>query len=247
MTIVRRGKKEMDNNRKGFTLVELLAVIVILAILMVSAGAGVMSVMNNSKINSFRNEVLTAIDSANRMYSEVSTLGDASLLKTSSDNAYSGMCVTLSGLVNNGFLEKDLTNYGGVVLIEVPYDGGKTLYNVWMHNNQYGVDGLEKDFVSKAKFKKDNNTTGTFATSGYTYSGDTAVATPSTSTGAGNGIGIVTRIEGIKEIVKLAQGAEINLQSVDKTPTLHSIASARGGAGSGRTYTSIKCINAKLS
>ena len=40
-------------NKKGFTLVELLAVIVILAILMVSAGAGVMSTMNNSKINTY--------------------------------------------------------------------------------------------------------------------------------------------------------------------------------------------------
>ena len=62
----------MKNNRKGFTLVELLAVIVILAILMVSAGAGVMSTMNNSKINTFKNEALQAVNSAEDMYSDIS-------------------------------------------------------------------------------------------------------------------------------------------------------------------------------
>ena len=64
------------NNRRGFTLVELLAVIVILAILMVSAGAGVMTTMNNSKINTFKNEVLTAVNSAENMYSQISMNGE---------------------------------------------------------------------------------------------------------------------------------------------------------------------------
>ena len=59
-------------NNKGFTLVELLAVIVILAILMVSAGAAVMSTLNNARVNTFKNEALSAISVADNMYTEIS-------------------------------------------------------------------------------------------------------------------------------------------------------------------------------
>ena len=61
----------MKNNRKGFTLVELLAVIVILAILMVSAGAAVMSTLNNARVNTFKNEALSAISVADNLYTEI--------------------------------------------------------------------------------------------------------------------------------------------------------------------------------
>ena len=238
------------NNRRGFTLVELLAVIVILAILMVSAGAGVMATMNNSKINTFKNEVLQVANAASNAYSDISMNSDTAvsnnMLVTSDDGAYQGMCITLSGLVNNGFLEKDLTAYGGVVLVEVPYNGGKTVYNIWMHNNQYGVDGLEKDIVNKMKFDNNMNATSTiFGTTLYTYAG--ASKSTSATGGKGNGKGIVTTLQGIRNIVKKTNGAETGLQSTDKTGvTIHSVTSDRGGQGTGRSYT-LTCINKRVS
>lgn len=228
-------------NRKGFTLVELLAVIVILAILMVSAGAGVMATMNNSKVNTFKNEALTAIDGAKNMYSEISMnmQNSSEFLKASENSDYAGMCVTLSGLVNNGYLDKDIITYGGVILVEVPYDGGETLYNIWMHNSQYGINGIEKNYINKLKFKKDNNTGATDPN--------------------GGGLGIVTELKGIFKYTSLAHTGTSG-ESIDNAKGNNKGASgSSGGAykvtikapgtdrgGTGQTYTDIKCINAQL-
>ena len=229
-------------NKKGFTLVELLAVIVILAILMVSAGAGVMSTMNNSKINTFKNEALQAVNSAEDMYSDISMVSDISVkyLKTSEEGDYQGMCVSLVGLVNNGFLKKDISTYGGMILLEVPYDGGATKYEVWMHNGQYGIYGIEKNSINKLKYKKDNNPSGS-----------------ATGNQAG-GLGIITKLDGLKTYIAPSMGyttkdkavgtawntASNSGKSSAKYASLKSPDASRGGTGN--TYKDIECINANI-
>jgi len=229
-------------NKKGFTLVELLAVIVILAILMVSAGAGVMSTMNNSKINTFKNEALQAVNSAEDMYSDISMVSDISVkyLKTSNEGDYQGMCVSLVGLVNNGFLKKDISTYGGMILLEVPYDGGATKYEVWMHNGQYGIYGIEKNSINKLKYKKDNNPTNT------------------ASSNQAGGLGIITKLDGLKAYIAPSMGftdgakavgsawnnTASNAGSSAKYASLKSPDTSRGGTGN--TYTDIQCINANI-
>ena len=180
-------------NRKGFTLVELLAVIVILAILMVSAGAGVMATMNNSKINTFKNEALAAATAASNMYSEISYNGQSSVdyFVQDKDSNYSAMCVTLAGLVNNGYLDKDIGTYSGVILVEVPFDGSTPKYMIWMHNSHYGINGIEKSYINKLKFKKNNN------------GGESGVT--SAKEISGGKVGIVTELKGIYKIVNYAQ------------------------------------------
>jgi len=179
--------------KKGFTLVELLAVIVILAILMVSAGAGVMATMNNSKINTFKNEALAAATAASNMYSEISYNGQSSVdyFVQDKDSNYSAMCVTLAGLVNNGYLDKDIGTYSGVILVEVPFDGSTPKYMIWMHNSHYGINGIEKSYINKLKFKKNNN------------GGESGVT--SAKEISGGKVGIVTELKGIYKIVNYAQ------------------------------------------
>ena len=183
--------------KKGFTLVELLAVIVILAILMVSAGAGVMATMNNSKINTFKNEALAAANAASNMYSDISMNSErvSAYFKTDKSGSYQAMCVTLAGLVNNGYLDKDISTYGGVILVEVPFDGSGAKYMIWMHNSQYGINGIEKNYINKLKFKKDNN--------GDAEGGDTTSA----SEISGGKVGIVTNLGGINKVINYAQTA----------------------------------------
>ena len=221
-------------NSKGFTLVELLAVIVILAILMVSAGAGVMATMNNSKINTFKNEALTAVNSAENMYSEISMTSSISTeyLKTSKNGDYQGLCVTLSGLYNNGFLNKDLSTYGGLILIEVPYDGTAAKYNVWMHNGQYGIFGVEKNYINKLKYNKNNNPSGT----GITDYGN---------------MGIITKLDGLKSQIRSAMGISDSgtnpVSTVSSNVTVTSItAPTTTRGGSGQQYENIKCINTNI-
>ena len=241
------------DNRRGFTLVELLAVIVILAILMVSAGAGVMTTMNNSKINTFKNEVLTAINSSEDMYSEISMNGEqyAKFIKTSDGDAtHAGMCVTFAGLVNNGFMNKDVTTYGGIVLVEVPFDGGATKYMVWAHNSAYGVPGVEKNKVNKMKFTKGNNSgIATAISTGTNYY---------TLANAGQ-VGIVTNLNGVKSLLAKAYGNASGTGEITKATSCSSTSTAANcnGAtvtlksetsrgGTGNTYTGIKCINVKI-
>ena len=262
-------------NIKGFTLVELLAVIVILAILMVSAGAGVMSTMNNSKINSFKNEILTAINSAEDMYSEISmsttdygTFVASNIAGPDGGGTHSGLCVTFSGLVNNGYLNKDVTTYGGLVLVEVPYDGGATKYMVWAHNSTYGIPGIEKNNINKLKFNKKNNvstgaTGNTSAVGGKMPTTMTSAASTSTaiarnaSTGL---VGVVTNLNGIKSLLRTAYGNDNAMGTVTKSTAttatgtaaaqinakeilLYSPNGNRGGTAN--TYR-LKCINVKL-
>ena len=253
----------MKNNRKGFTLVELLAVIVILAILMVSAGAGVMATMNNSKVNTFKNEVLAAVNAAQNMYSEISMNMDnaSNFLKSDESSEYQALCVTLNGLVNNGYLDKDINTYGGVILVEVPFDGGQTKYMAWMHNSQYGVNGIEKNKINGLKFKKENNTASNGATNATT--GLVAGGTDAATNVNGGGVGVVTKLVGIFKLVSEARtGTTTSAMTKGKLtaptngkydvtttsgPQLHSLISPDGNrGGTGKTYKNIPCINASL-
>ena len=55
-------------NKKGFTLVELLAVIVILSVLMLIALPSVINIMNNARDDAFRDEALSFISAAETQY-----------------------------------------------------------------------------------------------------------------------------------------------------------------------------------
>ena len=242
--------KKIFNNRKGFTLVELLAVIVILAILMVAAGAAVMSTMNNAKVNTFKNEALSAINMATNMYTEISMSADDSgaYLVNSNDSKYKGMCVTLQGLVENGYLDKDLHSGStyGTIIVEVPFDGGATKYSIWTSDGTYGIQGYEKSQISKLKFKNTNNDVSGIGT--YTTSGT----------------GIITKLDGIKKINAAAYSnvttaANINTATVSNQyqfkangsvtvgPKLASVQTIAANGGTGATYSNIICINSKIS
>ncbi len=58
----------MKNNKKGFTLVELLAVIAILAILVIMALPAVLNMFTQARIDTFENEVKTIYRTAQQNY-----------------------------------------------------------------------------------------------------------------------------------------------------------------------------------
>ena len=114
-------------NGKGFTLVELLAVIVILALLVLVATPAVTSIMQKSQKNAFKSEVLSLVNVMETAYTEKSAAGATAFKKdtavhniTVGGKGYKYFCMTLKNLVDGQYIKKDVTNYKGFIAMFVP-------------------------------------------------------------------------------------------------------------------------------
>ncbi len=116
------------NNTNGFTLVELLAVIVVLAIVMVIAVNAVMPTLQDSKTNIFAIEANGAIESAQSYYMNGGATGNADRVLPTSGTR----CVKIKTLVDEGLSDLDPTNYDGYVT--VTKKDKLYLYKVWIHH-----------------------------------------------------------------------------------------------------------------
>lgn len=125
---------------KGFTLVELLAVIVVLAIIMVIAIPNIMRSMDNSKKGTFKVYAQRVLTKAEERYQSDQFLGN------------DPRCYTIEGLDmgQNG-------KYRGKVVINVAALGATPEYFITMSNNAYSVtnasyenvENIEKDGANK--------------------------------------------------------------------------------------------------
>ena len=113
----------MKLNKKGFTLVELLAVIVILAVIMLVAVTAVGPAITNSKKSAF--------------FSSVAAVEDAATLYATSEGITSTRCVTLGTLTSKGHLNNRDKNLTGVVEIKV--SSNKYTYTYWVNNNDFSI------------------------------------------------------------------------------------------------------------
>lgn len=87
-------------NKKGFTLVELLAVIVILAVILTIAVPNMFKIINKSKEDTYNNQVTMIIDAAKKyVVTEEVTVAVSP-----------GTCINLSAIVTAGYLEKTPKN-----------------------------------------------------------------------------------------------------------------------------------------
>lgn len=123
-------KKLNLKNKKGFTLVELLAVIVVLAIIILIAMPSVLSSMEKARKNSFAVEANEVIRAAQTAYADAVMNG-----KVSGNN----ICISYNYL-KNGFLEKHDNNYNGSVLITINTTSGQASYKIYLSNSNYTVD-----------------------------------------------------------------------------------------------------------
>ena len=150
---------------KGFTLVELLAVIVILAVLVLVATPAVTSIMQRSQQNSFKNEVLNMVKEFNTAFTEKSgkkiesktTLTAADAAKTAvynvkttgtSAGSYKYLCMTLKDLVDEQYVKKDLgESYGGYIQMWVPNTGEPIVF-INVTNSAFYLQGKESQINS---------------------------------------------------------------------------------------------------
>lgn len=115
-------------NKKGFTLVELLAVIVVLSVIMLLAVNAIVPRMNSARKNAFVTEAQVYLKAAETWYQNQLLQG-----------VTPARCVTVETL-NNGYVNKDSNKYVGSV--EVKKDAnGKMTYTIWISNDEFQITG----------------------------------------------------------------------------------------------------------
>ena len=129
--------KKLNLNKKGFTLVELLAVIVVLAVIMLLAVNAVIPQMNKARKNAFVTEAQTFIGGA-ETYVLNKQMGGAAV--TDID------CVDLDDLMPEYVEEKE--GYSGIVEISGLSDGNP-VYTIYVTNGKYYINGkTSKDLAA---------------------------------------------------------------------------------------------------
>ena len=142
-------KKLNLKNKKGFTLVELLAVIVVLAIIILIAMPSVMSAMDKAR----RNALITEA-------SEITKIATTAYADDSMGTGITKVCYNLKYLSEQGYLDKNLSGYTGQVGVEVD-SNGKVLTKIWLSNGIYKITTGDIDGASPTGLSvKDNISSG---------------------------------------------------------------------------------------
>lgn len=154
----------MNNmNKKGFTLVELLAVIVILAVLALVAMPNVTRLMNDSRKNAFITEVENFVTYAQTSYTNsqingtITNSADESLItgQTFNNASYDYYCVSYAKLVSGGFIQKSNgDNYKGIFEIYMPTNGTSSKTVIYMSNGSYQINGLSINKLANKSYEE---------------------------------------------------------------------------------------------
>ncbi|MBR4231474.1 MAG: type II secretion system protein [Bacilli bacterium] len=142
-------------NKKGFTLVELLAVIVILAVVMLIAVTAVGPLMTKARKSALGTEGVGMVNAAKTAYQTEQLSGKVG----PTDSA----CFDLEWLCNSNYFEKGCTSggdgYYGSVL--ATYSSGKLTYKFWLSNGSYTFGGVGTGLtngIDPAKFDVEDTT-----------------------------------------------------------------------------------------
>lgn len=142
-----------NNSLRGFTLVELLAVIVVLAIVMLIALQAVLPAMDSARRQTFAIEANGAIDAANTYFVSSMLTGDPN--SGLPVNEGKTVCVEISTLYQAGYTELNPDNYSGKV--EVVKKGNLYLYTVYIEKNKaMMVNGAGSDADSNVDIDESN-------------------------------------------------------------------------------------------
>ena len=123
----------VNHNKKGFTLVELLSVIVILSVVVLIATNAVVPMMGSAKRQVLATEANKFMLAAKNLYVR--------------DNQTGTKCYSYEEVINSGLIEKNDEDYTGSFLIEA--DGTKYKYKIWLSNGTNLVDGKSPDVTGE--------------------------------------------------------------------------------------------------
>lgn len=167
----------MNNmNRKGFTLVELLAVIVILAVLALVAMPNVTKLMENSRKNAFVTETIEFAKQATTAYTDLQISGNVSdagnLYMPSTAFKYKQLdynyfCVTYSKLAQSYISKSNGDDYSGIIEMFIPTSTnttGKSVTLVSITNGKYAANRVSLTKLAKGNYTEAASGVGNFNT-----------------------------------------------------------------------------------
>ena len=130
------------NKKKGFTLVELLAVLLILALILLLGIKALLPIVTNAKKDIIAKEGILLIESAKNAHESESN--DDSTLKIGPTDSY---CFSLDWLRKNNYYTKDDNNYRGSVLVLYNESDDSFEYYYWIANDEfYILDAKSNDY-----------------------------------------------------------------------------------------------------
>ena len=139
----------MRLNKKGFTLVELLAVIVILAVVMLIGGTTVLPMMQKAQKSSLGTEGASMKKAAETAFQAELIKGSQAAFKSTET-----VCFSLKVLCDSGNYDKGCTpaagetgdGYTGSVLVTP--GNPTTTYKMWISNGTYSYSGLDEQNIT---------------------------------------------------------------------------------------------------
>lgn len=130
-------------NKKGFTLVELLAVIVILAVVILVAVNNVIPQMNKAKAGAFKTEALSFLDGAEQYYTSLQMTGES----------FPATGVKIKDLVTKKYVKSaDIDKYEGCI----KYDAGTDKFQIRLWSNSYKTVNGSDNYVEATKLSDFN-------------------------------------------------------------------------------------------
>lgn len=167
----------MNNmNRKGFTLVELLAVIVILAVLALVAMPNVTKLMESSRKNAFVTETIEFAKQATTAYTDMqisgSVAGGADLYMPSTTFQYKQLdynyfCISYARLAQSYISKSNGDDYKGIIEMFIPTSTnttGKSVTLVSITNGKYAANRVSLTKLSKGNYTEAASGVGNFNT-----------------------------------------------------------------------------------
>ncbi len=159
-------------NRKGFTLVELLAVIVILAVLALVAMPNVTRLMENARKNSFTTEAEEFAKYAQTAYTNVqlagslSSSGQISKFKVpgTAKGDFEYFCISYQKLKADQYVNKSNdAAYGGIIELFIPTSTNSTvtstITNIYMTNGSYAINGISLSNLASGNYTEGSGNT----------------------------------------------------------------------------------------
>lgn len=131
-----------------FSKIEILFMIVMVA-LVILVGITIFTLTTQKRnVKNFQDGSEYLISFAKNAYSAIKMTGNTDYIVTGSDGSTKGMCITIKGLKDNDFLQKEYDDWEGYIVIEESANK-KYNYSIWATNQKYVLNGYDSSKIKE--------------------------------------------------------------------------------------------------